>query len=194
MQGASVCGHRLPAGRGGHKLSAAGETPLHGMAECISAPPCHASSATVCSCSACCQRDVARVPPKRPTKPHHPAHSILLQLNITCLLPPEKINYGTVALAVEVFQPLPSSNEPVQVREPSRPACSVGTDLLESVHHICMSTRAELHQHASCAALQCNAIPACSGTRRSRPRAAGDTCPGQVNSHMLAAAPPAAGH
>ena len=44
------------------------------------------------------------------------------QLNITCLIPPEKINYGTVVLAVEAFQPLPSSNEPVEVRSLSRPS------------------------------------------------------------------------
>ncbi|KAI7845294.1 hypothetical protein COHA_001137 [Chlorella ohadii] len=41
----------------------------------------------------------------------------LLQLNITCLIPPERINYGTVALAVEVFQPLPNSNDPVEVTD-----------------------------------------------------------------------------
>lgn len=64
-----------------------------------------------------------RLLPAHPVPGPRPLH---LQLNITCLIPPEKINYGTVVLAVEAFQPLPSSNEPVEVRSTSRPGLRGG--------------------------------------------------------------------
>ncbi len=76
--------------------------------------PCSMSGCGMAAAAAATPAPLAAHKPSNPLPSPRPSPPP--QLNITCLIPPERINYGTVALAVEVFQPLPNSNDPVEVR------------------------------------------------------------------------------